>query len=102
MGRIIRGYWTCPYCETTDIDGLLDYCPNCARHKPKHTKYYMANGVAAGKTYHADVIQSNEVVSDEELQHAGIQKEECDGNHPEWKCSYCNSLNNGYFFRKGR
>lgn len=94
MGRIIRGYWTCPYCETTDIDGLVDYCPNCARHKPEHTKYYMANGVVAGKTYHADVIQSNEVVSDEELQHAGIQKEECDGNHPEWKCPYCNSLNN--------
>lgn len=94
MGRIVRGYWTCPYCDTADIDGLVDYCPNCARHKPENTKYYMANGVVTGKTYHSNNIQPAEVVSDEELQRAGIKREECDGAHPEWKCPYCNSLNN--------
>lgn len=94
MGRIVRGYWTCPYCDAADIDGLVDYCPNCARHKPENTKYYMANGVVTGKAYHSNNIQPAEVVSDEELQRAGIKREECDGAHPEWKCPYCNSLNN--------
>lgn len=94
MGRIIRGYWTCPYCDTADIDGLVDYCPNCARHKPENTKYYMANGVVTGKAYHSNNIRPTDVVSDEELQRAGIKREECDGVHPEWKCPYCNSLNN--------
>lgn len=24
--RIVRGYWDCPYCDSTDIDGLVDNC----------------------------------------------------------------------------
>ena len=25
--RVIRGYWDCPQCGTTGIDGLVDVCP---------------------------------------------------------------------------
>lgn len=39
--RIVRGYWDCPYCDSTDIDGLVDNCPNCGRHKPENTKYHL-------------------------------------------------------------
>lgn len=35
MNRIIKMYWDCPYCENHDIDGLVDICPGCGRHKPE-------------------------------------------------------------------
>lgn len=85
--NIIRGYWKCPWCETRDIDGLVDDCPNCGRHKPEDTKYYMRLGLT-GKAMTEDIL------SDEELSKAGISREECDGEHEEWVCDFCNSLNN--------
>lgn len=39
--RIVRGYWDCPYCDSIDIDGLVDNCPNCGRHKPENTRYHL-------------------------------------------------------------
>ena len=80
-GRIIRGYWSCKYCGTTDIDGLIDVCPNCGKQKSSDVKYYMKQGIA-------------EEVTDTELQKAKIKKEECDGKHKDWICPYCNQLNN--------
>ena len=65
-GRIIRGYWSCKYCRTADIDGLVDVCPNCGKQKSSDVKYYMKQGIA-------------EEVTDTELQKAKIKKEECDG-----------------------
>ena len=87
MDRIIRGYWTCPYCGTTNIDGLIDDCSNCARHKPEDIKYDLQLA-DDGKPKLKDVL------SNEELSNAGISREECDGKHKEWICDYCNSLNN--------
>ena len=43
--RIVRGYWDCPYCDSTDIDGLVDNCPNCGRHKPENTKYHLKGAI---------------------------------------------------------
>ena len=80
-GRIIRGYWSCKYCGTADIDGLVDVCPNCGKQKSSDVKYYMKQGIA-------------EEVTDTELQKAKIKKEECDGKHKDWICPYCNQLNN--------
>ena len=80
-GRIIRGYWSCKYCGTADIDGLVDVCPNCGKQKSADVKYYMKQGIA-------------EEVTDTELQKAKIKKEECDGKHKDWICPYCNQLNN--------
>ena len=84
MARIIRGYWDCQYCGKKSIDGLVDTCPGCGRRKPKNTKYYMRSGP----------IPTNDVLTDEELKDAGISREECDGNHKDWVCDFCNSLNN--------
>lgn len=84
---IIRGYWACPYCESHDIDGLVDECPNCGRHKPTDTKYYMKLG-SNGKA------RAEDRLTGKELEKAGISEEECDGEHKEWVCSYCDSLNN--------
>lgn len=80
MKQIIRGYWDCNYCGTKGIDGLKDSCPNCNAGKKKDIKYYMKS------TY--------DVVSEKELNEAVIVLDECDGNHKEWICSYCDNLNN--------
>ncbi len=80
MGRIVKGYWSCSYCGTCDIDGLTDICPNCGKQKSRDVKYYMKGAVTE--------------VTDEELEKAGITKEECDGNHKDWICDYCGQLNN--------
>lgn len=93
--RIVRGYWDCPYCDSKDIDGLVDKCPNCGRHKPENTKYHLKGAIPhENKIYKKSVVEESDVLTTEELQKAGISKEECDGNHKEWVCSYCNSLNN--------
>lgn len=93
--RIIRGYWDCPYCDSKDIDGLVDDCPNCGRHKPENVKYHLkGKHVQENKIYNTSQVNESDVLSTEELHSAGISEEECDGNHKEWVCSYCNSLNN--------
>ena len=93
--RIVRGYWDCPYCDSTDIDGLVDNCPNCGRHKPENTKYHLKGAIPhENKIYKKSVVEESDVLNTEELHKAGISEEECDGNHKEWVCSYCNSLNN--------
>ena len=92
--RIIKGYWDCPYCGRKDIDGLVDECPGCGRHTPENIHYHLKNGFVPEPGKHYKKSLASETVTDEELQKAGISKEECDGNHKEWVCSYCNSLNN--------
>lgn len=85
--RIIRGYWDCPYCGTKEIDGLLDICPKCSSGKLKDTKYYM-------KGHSPSTIAQSDVLTESELNKAGIKAEECDGEHKEWLCLYCGYLNN--------
>ena len=77
--KIIKGYWDCPQCGTKGIDGLLDACPNCGSGKDKNVRYYM---------------KDTNAVSEEELNAAGLSKEDADGSHKEWICAYCGSLNN--------
>lgn len=79
MSQIIRGYWDCEYCNTIKIDGLVDTCPNCGKQKSDNVKYYMGS--------------PNDIVTEEELLAANISAEECDGEHPEWICPYCEQLN---------
>ena len=81
LPRIVKGYWRCDYCETYDIDGLADTCPNCGKQKSHNIKYYMKTGVV-------------EYVTSEQLNKAGIKESECDGNHKDWVCPYCEQLNN--------
>jgi len=77
---IIRGYWDCSQCENKHIDGLKDTCPSCGKRKPDDVRYYMGS--------------PDDIVSEEELNEAGIGVEECDGEHKEWVCPYCEQLNN--------
>lgn len=80
MSRIIKGYWRCKYCNTNDIDGLVDICPNCGKQKSADVKYYMKEEITE--------------VTDEELEKAGMSREERDGKHKDWVCNYCGQLNN--------
>ena len=81
MERIVKAYWDCKYCGTTEISGLTDICPNCGKQKSKDVQCYMKPGIV-------------EYVSEEELAAAKIKKEECDGEHKDWICNYCEQLNN--------
>lgn len=92
--KIVKGYWDCPYCSSREIDGLVDFCPNCGVHKPKDVKYYLKGNVTTNTTYSKSQISDSDVLSEKELEKAGISKEECDGKHKEWVCNFCGSLNN--------
>ena len=92
--KIVKGYWDCPYCSSREIDGLVDFCPNCGVHKPKDVKYYLKGNVTTNTTYSKSQISDSDVLSEKELEKAGISKEECDGKHKEWVCDFCGSLNN--------
>lgn len=78
--RVVKAYWKCSYCDSK-ADGLTDYCPNCGVHKPDSTQYKLDKN---------NIVEA----TDKELEEAGMKRENCDGKHPDWKCSYCNSLNN--------
>ncbi|WP_455721262.1 hypothetical protein [Agathobacter sp.] len=92
--KIVRGYWDCPYCSSKDIDGLKDYCPNCGVHKPKDVKYHLKGDISTEETYSKSQVAEEDNLTKEELSKAGISEEECDGNHKEWVCDFCGSLNN--------
>ena len=79
--RIVKAYWNCKQCGRHHIDGLVDYCPGCGRHKNEDTQY--------------DLDKNNIVeVSKDELDKAGIKMDSNGESHPDWKCDYCDSLNN--------
>lgn len=80
MEKIVKMFWDCGQCGRKDIDGLIDICPSCGKQKSADVKYHLTN--------------KSVEVSEEELNSAGIAKKECDGNHKEWVCLYCNQLNN--------
>lgn len=92
--KVVKGYWDCPYCSSRKIDGLVDFCPNCGVHKPKDVKYYLNGNVTTNTTYSKSQVPDSDVLSEKELEKAGISKEECDGKHKEWVCDFCGSLNN--------
>lgn len=84
MGRLVKAYWDCPFCETKQIGGDLRECPNCGRPRGE-VKFYMKDN-AQEYTYAANERQNIEYVEEEKA--AGINR------NPDWYCSYCNSLNN--------
>lgn len=74
MGRLIEGFWDCPYCGTTHISGLDQKCPKCGKVRDASTKFYMdgAKRYISGKQ----------------------EKKKRTG--PDWLCTYCNSYNPAY------
>lgn len=77
--KVIENYWDCPYCNTTHIPGLEDFCPGCGVHKPDDTKYKL------------DRANAREVT--EELAAKYDKTVENLMKLPDWKCEHCNSLN---------
>jgi hypothetical protein len=68
MGKIVMGYWTCPICGTTGIEGPEETCPNCGSGKDKSVKYYM---------------DPNNPIYLDDYKNVG----------PDWYCSYCGNAN---------
>ena len=94
MDRIIQGYWACPACGTYDVSGLVDACPSCGRRKDPNTKHYLPGHRPAGIGKSGESQPKKVYVTEKQLRDAGIAPEECDGNHKEWVCPYCDTLNN--------
>ena len=78
--RVIENYWDCPYCNTTHIPGLEDFCPGCGVHKPDDIKYKLDRENAREVT--------EEIAAKYDKTVENLMK------LPDWKCEHCNSLNN--------
>lgn len=71
MGKLIEGFWDCPYCDTKHIGGLTKVCPNCLKQRDKHIKFYM----------------------DDPQNYISEEKAKTISKNPDWLCSFCDSLN---------
>lgn len=69
-GRLVMGYWDCPYCGTRKIKGTYDECQYCGAPRNKDTEFYMEGEVV--------------YLTEEEA--------ELKGKGADWHCAYCDSL----------
>lgn len=71
MGRILKGYWDCDFCNTRKIGGDIRVCPNCGKPRGENTKFY---------------LDSSSVYVNE-------KREGRVSRNPDWLCGFCNNLN---------
>lgn len=71
MGRLIEGFWDCPYCDHKRIRGLEKICPNCNKPRGDLVKFYM----------------------DDPHNYIAEEKAKTISRNPDWVCSFCDSLN---------
>ena len=83
MGKLVMGYWDCPFCGSQGIAGNVVNCPSCGRARGE-VKFYMKN-VQEGETREADERGDIEYLSEEQAKYVS--------KNPDWYCSFCNSLN---------
>ena len=83
MGKLVMGYWDCPFCGSQGIRGDVVNCPSCGRARGD-VKFYMKN-VAEGETREEGQRADIEYIAEEKAKY--ISK------NPDWYCSFCNSLN---------
>ena len=83
MGKLVMGYWDCPYCETKGIRGDITVCPSCGRPRGQ-VKFYM-KGQAQGEERRADDVADIEYVDEEKAKYVN--------RNPDWYCSFCETLN---------
>ena len=83
MGKLVMGYWDCPYCGCKGIAGNVMNCPSCGRARGD-VKFYMKNG-AENSVREAGDTGDIEYLSQE-------QGKDFDAE-ADWYCSFCNSLN---------
>lgn len=72
MGRLIKTFWDCPYCQAKDITGDNRTCPNCGKVRDNAT------------TFHIN-LNKKIYVPDNEAVYIN--------RNPDWVCDYCDSLN---------
>lgn len=70
MGKIIEGYWDCPYCGTKGIGGSHRSCTHCGKVRDDNTTFYM-----------------------KKMNYVPEEKAKNVSKNPDWVCSYCNQLN---------
>ena len=83
MGKLVMGYWDCPYCKNQGILGSQQSCPACGRARGD-VKFYMKDN-AQDSTREENERSDIEYVDEEKA--AEINR------NPDWYCSFCNSLN---------
>ena len=71
-GRLVMGYWSCPYCESKNIRGNLRNCPNCDKARDNSTTFYL-----------------NPV----KLEYASKEENLTFNRNPDWICTHCQQLN---------
>lgn len=70
MGKLVMGYWDCPYCSTKHIEGTKRECPSCGKPRGQEVKFYM-DGVR--------------YLSEEESR--------TKGKGADWLCDHCGNYN---------
>ncbi len=83
MGKLVMGYWDCPYCGTKGVAGNVMNCPGCGRARGD-VKFYMKNGADA-EVREAGQTGDIEYLSEEQAKDFDAEAD--------WYCSFCNSLN---------
>ena len=83
MGKLVMGYWDCPYCDTKGIRGDTAVCPGCGRPRGQ-VKFYM-KGQAQDQERRADDVADIEYVDEEQAKYVN--------RNPDWYCSFCETLN---------
>ena len=83
MGKLVMGYWDCPYCDSKGIRGDSAVCPNCGRPRGE-VKFYM-KGQAQNEERRADDVGDIEYVDEEKARYIN--------RNPDWYCSFCDTLN---------
>ncbi len=83
MGKLVMGYWDCPYCDNKGIRGDSAVCPSCGRPRGE-VKFYMKNQ-AQDQERRADDVADIEYVDEETAKYVN--------RNPDWYCSFCETLN---------
>jgi len=83
MGRLVMGYWDCPYCDTKGIRGDMAACPGCGRPRGEVKFYMKGHGENA-------VLNENER---DDVEYIDDKKAETINRNADWYCSFCNTLN---------
>lgn len=70
MGKLVMGYWDCPYCSTKHIEGTSRECPSCGKPRGQEVKFYM-DGV----------------------RYLSAEESRTKGKGADWLCDHCGNYN---------
>lgn len=80
LGKIVMGYWDCPYCGKSNVPGSEQSCPSCGRTRDNTVKFHPpSQSPSTPKVYVTDPDKAERL-----------------RNSPDWHCNFCDSLVNHY------